>query len=125
LSNLIKRYEKEQMEEKVYPLVPKDWYPEMRMFTENEFKSVVTVDGRAQHMTSDEISHRFNRDDFNPRDGELVKAIDDLAAFLEAYLAKENGIVCKELRQAEEDIKRRYGRKAIAGIDLAEVYSRF
>ena len=125
LSNLIKRYEKEQMEEKVYPLVPKDWYPEMRMFTENEFKTIVTVDGQTRRTTSDDINRSFNRDNFDPRDGELVKAVDDLAAFLEAYLAKKNGIVCKELRQAEQDIRRRYQRKTVAGIDFGELYLRF
>jgi putative hydrolase of HD superfamily len=125
LSNLIKRYEKEQMEEKVYPLVPEDWYPEMRMFTENEFKSIVTIDGQTRRTTSDDINRKFNKDDFNPRDGELVKAVDDLSAFLEAYLAKKNGIVCKELRQAEQDIRKRYERKAVAGIDFGELYMRF
>jgi len=125
LSNLIKRYEKEQMEEKVYPLVPEDWYPDLRMFTENEFKSIVTIDGQTRRTTSDEINRSFNDDDFNPRDGELVKAVDDLSAFLEAYLAKKNGIVCKELRQAEQDIRKRYERKAVAGIDFGELYMRF
>lgn len=125
LSNLIKRYEKEQMEEKVYPLVPEDWYPEMRMFTENEFKSIVTIDGQTRRTTSDDINRNFNEDDFNPRDGELVKAVDDLSAFLEAYLAEKNGIVCKELRQAEQDIRKRYEGKAVGGIDFGELYLRF
>jgi len=76
------------MERRIYgpELIPKAWQPEMRIFTENEFLSKVTIDGQLRHTTSDTITASYNRDRYNPVDGELVKAADDLAAFMEAYL---------------------------------------
>jgi len=35
------------------------------------------------------------------RDGELIKAVDELSAFTEAYLALENGVKSKELNEAK------------------------
>jgi putative hydrolase of HD superfamily len=57
------------MEEEVYQLIPREWHEEMRMFTENEFKSIVSVNGRIVEKRSEEINRRFNRDRYHPRDG--------------------------------------------------------
>ena len=99
LTHLIKRYEKKRMEEEVYRLIPKGWHREMRMFTENEFKSMVTVKGRIQKKHSDEINRMYNQDRYLPRDGEIVEGTDHLAAFMEVYLAMDNGIRTPELER--------------------------
>ena len=69
LRDLIKEYEHEEMEKKIYKLIPPSWHAEMRMFTEDEFSDTAS------------------------RDGTLIKAADDLAAFIESYLSLENGKV--------------------------------
>jgi len=125
LSSLIKKYEKEQMKEKVYPLIPESWHPDIRMFTENEFKNLITVEGKIRVTNLDNINRQFNSDEFKPRDGELVKAIDDLTAFLEAYLARKNGIVCDELKNAEADLRRKSQRRKVGPINFGEIYSSF
>ncbi len=123
LSALIKTYEKEQMEEKVYPLVPAAWHADLRLFTEDEFRSVAYVDGKVVHLSSGEITERFNENRFNPRDGEMTKAVDELAAYMEAYLALRNGISSPELKRACKSIKANYSDKTIAGIDFSSVYA--
>ncbi|MCK5212652.1 MAG: HD domain-containing protein [Dehalococcoidia bacterium] len=123
LSALIKTYEKEQMEEKVYPLVPAAWHADLRLFTEDEFRSVAYVDGKVVHLSSGEITERFNEDRFNPRDGEMTKAVDELAAYMEAYLALRNGISSPELKRACKSIRANYSDKTIAGIDFSSVYA--
>jgi len=125
LSHLIKRYEKKRMEEEVYHLIPKEWHSEMRMFTENEFKSIVTVKGKIQKRRSDEINERFNRDSYNPKDGEIVEGTDHLAAFMEVFLAMENGINTPELEKARNAIKGRYEGKTVGGIRFGEIYADF
>ena len=125
LTHLIKRYEKERMEEEVYQLIPAEWHSEMRMFTENEFKSVVGRDGRVQRKNSDEITKSFNKDICNPRDGEIVEATDHLAAFLEVYLALENGVMNQELVDARNKIGQRYRGKVVGGINFGEIYAEF
>jgi putative hydrolases of HD superfamily len=125
LTHLIKKYEKERMEEEVYHLIPKEWHPEMRMFTENEFKSVVILDGRMGKKKSDEITRRYNRDKYNPRDGEIVEATDHLAAFIEVYLALANGVTSQELSDARRAIRERYRDKSVGGIDFEAIYAEF
>ncbi len=123
LNSLIKTYEREEMQEKVYPLVPAAWHSDLKLFTEDEFRSVVHVNGSPVFCSSDEINDRFNEDVYNPRDGELIKGIDDLTAFMEAQLAKNNGINSPELSRARQSIKRKYGTVTIAGIEFGKLYA--
>lgn len=122
LSGLIKSYEKAEMEEKVYPLVPPDWHDDLRLYTEDEFTDVVTIDGTAVPASSDDIQQQYNDDRYNPRDGRLVKAVDDLAAYLEARLARSNGITSPELRRASQGIRRKYRDFSFAGIPFSNLY---
>jgi len=123
LSALIKSYEREEMQEKVYPLVPEGWHQELRLFTEDEFRNVVWRDDTMVCCEGDDISRRYNHDTYNPRDGELIKAVDDLAAFMEAQLAISNGINSPELLQASKSIRERYAGMHIAGIDIGKLYA--
>jgi putative hydrolases of HD superfamily len=125
LDSLIKEYEKERMEEEVYSLIQSDWHDEMRMFTEIEFTSVVTLDGVQQEKRSDEIGARFNEDRYNPRDGEIVQAVDHLAAFCEAYLAVANGVKAQDFDKTKADLRQDYISRTIAGLRFGEIYSDF
>ncbi len=125
LSDLIKQYEREQMQKEVYGLIPRDWHADVRMFTEREFESITSVRGRRRKVTSDEISRRYNEDGFNARDGELVKAADHLAAFIEAYAAVRNGSANREFQEAKLSFKETYARTVIAGINFGEIYADF
>ncbi|MCK4402992.1 MAG: HD domain-containing protein [Dehalococcoidia bacterium] len=128
LQRIVKRFERKQMKEEVYKLIPSSWHGEIKMYTENEFKTIVSKEGEITQTTSAEINQRYNRDEFSPRDGQLVRAIDHLAAYIEAYLATEqHGIKSTQLEDAKRKYSRRYrGQKAkIAGIDFASVYADF
>jgi putative hydrolase of HD superfamily len=125
LDSLIKKYEKEQMRGKVYPLIPESWHPDIKMFTENEFRNLITVDNKIRCTTLDSISRQYNSDEFNPRDGELIKAVDEFAAFLEAHLARKNGIECDELKKAELGLRSKYRKKTIGTINFGAIYSSF
>jgi putative hydrolase of HD superfamily len=123
MENLIEEYEKEQMEKEVYNLLPIEWHSELRMFTEDVFKNI--INGKQQNVSSAEITTKYNRKEFNPRDGEIVKAADDLAAFTEAYLSLENGINSEKLSSAKYQYKEKYISKIIAGINFGEIYADF
>ena len=125
LDSLIKEYERQQMEEKVYGLIPEPWHDEIRLFTEIEFKGVVTCGGCRVEKTSEEIGERFNEDAYDPRDGELIKAADQLAAFLEAYLALANGMRAPDFERAKTSLREEYRTKVIAGLDLGQIYADF
>ena len=127
VDRFVKEFERDEMQRRIYrpKLIPQAWEPEMRMFTEDEFASKVTVEGRLQNTTSDAIGASYNDDRYNPVDGELVEAADDLAAFMEAYLALQNGISNAQLRVAVREKSLFYRHKTIAGIDFGKVYKGF
>jgi putative hydrolase of HD superfamily len=125
LDALIKEYERDMMEQEFYGLLPTEWRPEMRLFAEDEFESVVTIDGERRKVTSDAIGRLYNEDRFAPRDGELVKASDRLAAFIEAYLAIRNGSAAPDLHEALWAIRSEQTQRSIGGIDLAGIYADF
>ncbi|HSB51626.1 MAG TPA: HD domain-containing protein [Dissulfurispiraceae bacterium] len=125
LGDLIREYEKEMMEKEVYGLIPAEWHREVKMFTENEFRSTVSLNGRIVMTTSDEISAGYNEDHFDPRDGEFVEAADHLAAYIEAFMALKNGLTSPELEEAKSSIRRKYGHVVITGINIGEIYADF
>ena len=125
LDSLIKEYETQQMEEKVYGLIPASWHDEIRLFTEIEFKSVVTCGGGRVEKTSSEISEHFNEDAYDPRDGELIRAADQLAAFLEAHLALANGMRAPDFQKTKTSLKEEYQTKVIAGLQFGQIYADF
>ncbi len=107
LKDLIKEYERFEMERKIFKLIPKSWHLDMHMFTENEFTDILTSGGRVE------------------RDGELIKGIDELAAFIEAYLSRANGVQSEDLDTAMRDLRKKYRSKIIGGIDFGRIYSDF
>ena len=125
LDSLIKAYEKELMEKEVLNLVPEQWHNEMRMFTEDEFSTIVTRDGQTMKTDSETISREFNHDACNPRDGEAVKTIDDLAAYVEAYCSIENGVKSRDLGEARKSIREKYKDKVINGINFGNLFKEF
>lgn len=101
LDDLIKEYEKSEMDKKIYKLIPQQWHDKIRMFTEDEFENMQN------------------------RDGELVKAADDLAAFIEAYLSIINGINNENLKTAMNNLKEKYKDKIVNGINFGKIYDDF
>jgi putative hydrolase of HD superfamily len=69
--------------------------------------------------TEDEFKNNQNRD------GKLVKAADDLAAYIEAYLSIENGIHNENLKDALQKIRLKYRMENIMGIDFENLYLEF
>ncbi len=121
LDDLIKEYEKEKMETVIYPLLPAEFIQEIRMFTENEFSDIIYIGNEPVNTTCTQISASYNEDRFNPRDGTLVKAADDLSAYVEALTARENGCISNEFRRAMTNIKAKYENFPIDPIDMAEI----
>lgn len=124
LAELIKQYEKEEME-KVYKLLDDAWRSDIRLFAEDEFSSVVHLEGKPVDKTFEEIETDYNSDEFNPRDGGLVKAVDELCAFVEAWSSTANGISAPELNQALVTIRRAYTGRTVAGIDFGKLLEEF
>jgi putative hydrolases of HD superfamily len=125
LESLIKAYEKEQMDKEVFNLLPSGWHDEMKSFTEDEFSSIAVVGGSIVRTDTDTINRQYNEDRFNPRDGVMIKAVDDLAAYVETYCSLENGVRSPELAEARRSIRDKYRDTVISDILFHALFAQF
>jgi putative hydrolase of HD superfamily len=95
------------------------------MFAEHEFENFVVVDGRTVTVTAAELQERYNDDAHDPRDGELIKRADNLAAFVEAYAGIRNGSTSQDLQYAKVKIRGQEQVTHYAGLNFGEIYSDF
>ncbi len=125
LDTLIKAYEKEQMDKEVFNLIPPEWHAEMRTFTEEEFTDIAWVNDKVITTDTDTIFRLYNHDLFNPRDGAMIKAVDDLTAYVETYCSMENGVRSPELLEARRSISGKYKDCTIGTILFSDIFSCF
>ncbi len=125
LDELLKSIEQIQLEEKIFPLVPSGWRGEIRYFIEDEFTSKIT-DGKDTKLTgSDIISEKYNKNEYKPVDGEIVRVCDHLAAYIEAYLSISNGIRHHRLLDGYNTLSAYYQGRKVAGIDFGTIFEYF
>ncbi len=125
LSELIKGYEKERMDQEVYGLLPEEWHAEFETYTEREFENFAVVNGALAVVTAADLQEKYNEDAYNPRDGELVKRADHLAAFVEAYAGLRNGSTSQDLQYARVKIGSQEQQATYGGLNFGEIYSDF
>ncbi len=123
LDDIIKEYERLQMEENVLPLLPEPWRRELRYYTEDEFSNKANVDGRTlSELTYAELNEKYNRDECDPIDGEIIRACDHLSAFVEVCLSIQHGIRSKHLLYGRDKLMSLYDGKTIGGMDFGRLY---
>lgn len=121
--SIIHELEKDLAENEIYPLLEPEWQNEIKYFTQEEFYNKITIDGEIVKVPSvDEMTERYNQDEFNPYDGQLIRVADQMAAFLEAKTSHEFGISSIDLISAIENIKARYQIK-IGSIDFGTIFN--
>ncbi|MBI5679448.1 MAG: HD domain-containing protein [Methanobacterium sp.] len=126
LEELIKDYENERMKEEILPILPKPWHDEMKYFLEDEFENKIRKKGKPQKgVLFKDLSKKYNKNEFSPLDGELIKACDKLAAFVEANLSIEYGIKSKFLLDGRENIYELYNGKKVSGTDFGRIFNYF
>jgi putative hydrolase of HD superfamily len=123
LPALIKQYEKREMDEQVFKRLPAEWHADLRLFTEDEFSDTVLIDGRRTNPSPGDINRLYNRDEFSPRDGSLVKTCDHLAAFFETQLALENGSRNRDILRARRKLLESYRGKIMEGIEVGNLFA--
>lgn len=125
LDEIIKDIEHRQLEERIFPLLPASWHQELKYFTENEFMGRIISNGEIKTVNSDEINKKYNKDIYSPLDGEIIKACDQLAAYIETFLSISHGIKSYHLEEGNRQLYRLYSNKIIAGINFGQLFSYF
>jgi putative hydrolase of HD superfamily len=126
LEDIIKEFEDNQMKTRLFPLLPFSWRKEMKYFTQDEFENKVRLDGSiVKGISFKELNNKYNQDVYYPLDGELIRACDKLAAFIEADLSIKHGITSKHLEDGRVNIYQKFKGKKISGIDFGRLFDYF
>lgn len=134
IAELIKEYEERELQRKVIGPLTKGGYGQVAdrlsyflgLEVGSEFKATVCENGKVREVTSRELHKDCNLDDLDPKDGELLKLCDRLAAFIEANTALRNGIASDQLYQARLRIKEAYRDEPVtAGVHIGALLADF
>ena len=113
------------MAEKILPLLPYSWHEDILYYTQNEFTNRAKVNGKIVQTTIEEINQCYNEQGYHAIDGQVLKACDNLAAFVEVWLSRRYGITSPPMEEGERSIRALYRNKVIGGIDFGRVYDEF
>lgn len=123
--NLLKTIEKELTEQEILTLIEPNWHKEIEYFITDEFANKIIKNGKIEkNVNQNELDTKYNKNQFSPYDGQLIKAADNLAAFLEVWNSCNSGIKTEELQKAVLKIKEANAYK-IGKIDLSKIYEEF
>jgi putative hydrolase of HD superfamily len=123
LDDLIKNLESELAENEIYPLIEQEWVDEIKYFAIDEFSNKVIVNSEMRSgFTTTEVNENFNEDKFNPIDGQLIRAADRLAAFMEVWNSCLAGIKTTDMSTAAHKIMDDYSNRILGKLDLNRIY---
>lgn len=126
LDDLIKELEMKLAEDEIFPLLEKQWHDEVYYFITDEFVNKAIVNGKKViNLEAERMNDSYNSDEYNPFDGELVRAADHLAAFMEAWSSCKYGIRSEDLKSAALSIKNKYSGKITGEISFEDIYTPF
>ncbi|WP_457600197.1 HD domain-containing protein [Hydrogenivirga sp.] len=127
ISDILKNYEREQVERVILPLLPDFLREEFSYIlgfagSGNEFSNRVISGGKV--MEVEEITPYLNEDGLSPVDGTLIKGCDNLGAYVEALLSLHHGVRSRHLEGALQSIGSELERKSYGGLNFGGILSR-
>lgn len=133
LDELIRNYEGEEFWRRVFtPLKNEGWGVLVDRLSYylgleigSEFYECVSIEGKATRVCFDDLNGKYVDDSYDPKDGDLLKVCDNLAAFIEAYTAVRNGISTDELSQAIWRIRTNLAKKELGALHIGALLADF
>jgi putative hydrolase of HD superfamily len=134
IADLIKNYENRELQRLVMDPLQNNGFSDVAgrlayllgLEAGSEFAATVQENGRVRAVTSEELGGPCNRDELDPKDGELLKMCDKLAAFIEAYTALRTGITSDQLTQACWRIRQQFHENpVVAGVHIGALVADF
>ncbi|MDR2504133.1 MAG: HD domain-containing protein [Deltaproteobacteria bacterium] len=134
LDSLIRAYEEEELHRRVFAPLRKEGWADLTarlvyylgLEIGSEFSECIMENGRARRIEGFNALHAsYNDDAHDPKDGELIKVCDNLAAFIEAYTATRNGISADELRNGMWRIREQLAKVSLGPLHVGAVLADF
>jgi putative hydrolase of HD superfamily len=120
--DIIKDYEKKQINERILPLIPKDWHKEMQYFVEDEFSDKIIKNGNVKKVVN---AADYDDNKYNAVDGSLTEMCDKLCAYIEASVALEYGIKSSILIDAKQVLYDKYANIKKNNLDFKRLFDYF
>lgn len=113
LPDIIKQYEISELERRILKPLKREGFEDLShklryhlgLDVGSEFQDCYIRDGKAISVNGFQEMAKFNQDKLEPKDGQLLKMCDWLAAFLEAHSSIRNGISSPHLVEAQARLK--------------------
>lgn len=123
LPSIVKHIEDEIVSKELVPLMEDFYVDELKYFTSDEFENRIILDGKVTHVSFDQLNSTYNKDEFNPVDGKLVRLCDHASALLEADVSIKHGITSLHLEGGRENTLAIYPEgSVINGIDAHALF---
>lgn len=91
----------------------------------SEFANSIMRGGMAVEMSFHELHTSYNDDKYDPKDGELIKICDNLAAFIEAYAAVRHGVASDQIHQALWRLRGAHLGKELGPLHIGAIFADF
>ncbi len=135
LPDLIKEYEEEELERRIFtPLCDggyEDFVERVSYYlgipVGSEFDAAVRIPSEGiRKIDNFQMLHKhYNEDIYDPRDGELIKTCDILAAFLEAHNSIRNGVATAHLIEAAARLRSNLLKCSISELQIEALLADF
>lgn len=127
LPSIVKDIEDKIVQQELLPLMEDFYAHELLYFTNNEFENRIRfADVDIQSVSFEDLNAKFNKDEYSPVDGKLVRVSDHIAAFIEADSSINYGITSKHLQEGRQNILRIYqDGKIINGFNIYSFFTEF
>jgi putative hydrolase of HD superfamily len=122
LEDIIKVYEKKQVDERILPLIPGNCHQQIKYFIQDEFEDKIIENGQIKFV--DDIS-KYDDDKNNALDGKLNEVCDKLCAYIEASIALEYGIKSDTLVNSKQSIYNKFSQRKKANIIFQPIFDYF
>lgn len=133
LPELIHQYEDEELHSRILDPLDQEGYGHIRERLEyylglesgSEFYDTCRIEGSVHRLHDFDELHKYNQNGYDPKDGQMLKACDSLAAFMEAYVSIHNGIGSPLLYEAMARMRRELADRRFGALSMATVLADF
>ena len=126
MEDLIKKYEENQIDNEILPLLPSSWHEEFKFLLKNLDKNRIINDGVPEYgITDSDMKSKYNFKKLGPLDGRIIKACDHIAAFIEASSSISHGVRSQQLFEGLENKYRKCKNMVVSGIDFGKLFDAF
>lgn len=123
LPSIVKHIEDEIVNKELVPLMEDFYKDELMYFTNDEFENRVYDDGKVKFVEYEQLNSVYNKNEFNPVDGRLVRLCDHASALLEADISIKHGITSVHLEAGRKNILTIYPKDTVInGINAYELF---